>query len=120
VPFWALSSLGGDRSVLGDRQPLRGFGSDRFIDRNSFSSSVELRSKIFDINLFTTDLTFEMAPFVDAGRVFHNLDDNPLDRLHVAGGIGLRAIAEPFIVGYVDIGYGSEGTAIFSGVDYPF
>jgi hypothetical protein len=61
-----------------------------------------------------------MAPFVDAGRVFHNLDDNPLDRLHVAGGIGLRAIAEPFIVGYVDIGYGSEGTAIFSGVDYPF
>jgi Omp85 superfamily domain len=120
VPFWALSSLGGDRSVLGERQPLRGFGSDRFVDRNSFSSTVELRTKIFDINLFTTDLTFEMAPFVDAGRVFHNLDDNPLDRLHVSGGIGLRAVAKPFIVGYVDIGYGSEGVAIFSGINYPF
>jgi len=26
----------------------------------------------------------------------------------------------PQIVGFVDIGYGSEGTAIFTGVDYPF
>jgi outer membrane translocation and assembly module TamA len=120
VPFWALSSLGGDRSVLAERQPLRGFGSDRFIDRNSFSSTVELRSKIFDLDLFTTNLTFEMAPFIDAGRVFRNLDDNPVSRLHVAGGVGLRAVARPFIVGYVDIGYGSEGTAIFSGVNYPF
>lgn len=120
VPFWALSSLGGDRSVLAERQPLRGFGSDRFVDRNSFSSSLELRTTVFEINLFTTRLTFEMAPFVDAGRVFHNMDDNPVDRLHVAGGLGFRAIARPFIVGYVDIGYGSEGTAIFSGVNYPF
>jgi hypothetical protein len=120
VPFWALSSLGGDRSILAEQQPLRGFGSDRFIDRNSFSSTVELRSKIFDVNLFSTELTFEMAPFVDAGRVFHELDDNPVAHLHVAGGIGFRGIAKPFIVGYVDIGYGSEGTAIFSGINYPF
>jgi hypothetical protein len=120
VPFWALNSLGGDRSILAEQQPLRGFGGDRFIDRNLFSSSVELRSKIFSLNLFTTNLTFEMAPFVEAGRVFHHLDENPLARLHFAGGLGLRAIAEPFIVGYVDIGYGGEGTAIFSGVNYPF
>ena len=120
VPFWALSSLGGDRSVIAERQPLRGFGSDRFIDRNVFSSSLELRHKVFELNLFTTEVSFEVAPFIDAGRVFHNLDDNPLDRLHVAGGVGLRGVAKPFIVGYVDIGYGSQGTAIFSGIDYPF
>jgi hypothetical protein len=120
VPFWALSSLGGDRSVVGDRQPLRGFGSDRFIDRNLFSTSLEVRSKVLDLNLFKTDLTFEMAPFVDAGRVFHGLDDNPITRLHVAGGVGFRAIAQPFIVGYVDVGYGSQGVAVFSGIDYPF
>src|ERR1700737_4123270 len=76
-------------------------------------SKILLRSKIFDLNLFTTDLTFEMAPFIDAGGVFHNLGDNPLDRLHILGGMGFRAVAKPFIVGYVDIGYGSEGTAIF-------
>jgi hypothetical protein len=61
-----------------------------------------------------------MAPFVDAGRVFHNIGDNPVDRLHVAGGLGMRAIAQPFIVGYVDIGYGGEGVAVFSGINYPF
>jgi hypothetical protein len=120
VPFWALNSLGGDRSILAERQPLRGFGGDRFVDRNVFSTSIELRRKIFELNLFTTDLSLEMTPFIDAGRVFHNLDDNPLNRLHVAGGIGMRAVAKPFIVGYVDIGYGGEGIAVFSGINYPF
>jgi hypothetical protein len=120
VPFWALSSLGGDRSVLAERQPLRGFGGDRFVDRNIFSSSIELRRKVLDLSLFATDLSVEMAPFIDAGRVFHELDDNPFARLHVAGGIGMRAVAKPFIVGYVDIGYGGEGVAIFSGINYPF
>jgi hypothetical protein len=120
VPFWALSSLGGDRSVLAERQPLRGFGADRFLDRNVFSATIELRRKVWDVNLFTTDLSLEIAPFIDAGRVFHNADDNPFDRLHVAGGLGLRAVAKPFIVGYLDIGYGGEGVAIFSGINYPF
>jgi hypothetical protein len=120
LPFWALSSLGGDRSVLAERQPLRGFGADRFLDRNVFSTTIELRRKVYDINLFTTDLSLEMAPFLDAGRVFHKIDESPVDRLHVAGGLGMRAVAKPFIVGYLDIGYGGEGMAIFSGINYPF
>ena len=120
APFWALSSLGGDRSVLAERQPLRGFGADRFIDRNLFSSSVELRQKVLDLNLFSTELAVELAPFIEAGRVFHKLGDSPIGRLHLDGGLGFRAIAKPFIVGYVDIGYGGEGIAIFSGINYPF
>jgi hypothetical protein len=32
----------------------------------------------------------------------------------------MRAVAKPFIVGYVDIGYGGEGIAVFSGINYPF
>jgi len=52
--------------------------------------------------------------------VFAHMDDNPLSHLHAAGGLGFRAMAKPFIVGYVDVGYGSEGVAVFSGVDYPF
>ncbi len=120
APFWAQSSLGGDRSVLGERQPLRGFGNDRFVDRNSFSASIELRSRVYDLDLFATRLSLELAPFIDAGRVFHRLDDNPLRSLHLVEGIGVRAVASPFIVGYVDIGHGSDGTAIFSSLDYPF
>ena len=34
--------------------------------------------------------------------------------------IGFRGIAEPFVVGFVDIGWGGEGAAVFSGINYPF
>lgn len=120
VPFWALSRIGGDRSDLGYRQPLRGFGDERFVDNNLFAANLELRSRVFELNIFTTHAILELAPFLDTGRVFHNLDDNPLSRLHLVGGLGFRGIAAPFVVGYVDVGYGSEGVAVFSGVNYPF
>jgi hypothetical protein len=48
------------------------------------------------------------------------MDENPLSGLHPVGGVGFRGIATPFVVGYVDIGYGNEGVAFFSGVNYPF
>ena len=41
-------------------------------------------------------------------------------RLHTALGLGVRAVASPFVVGYVDVGYGSGRTAVFSGINYPF
>jgi hypothetical protein len=120
APFWAQSSIGGDRSIVGDRQPLRGFGANRFVDRNAFSASLELRSTVWDVDLFATHLTLELAPLVDMGRVFHQLGANPVSGLHVVEGVGFRARASPFILGYVDIGHGSEGFAVFSGIDYAF
>lgn len=94
--------------------------ADRFIDRNSFSASIELRSHVFDVTVMSTALTFEAAPFIDAGQVFPRVGDSPVNRLHVAGGIGLRMMAAPFVVGYVDVGYGGEDVAVFSGIKYPF
>ena len=120
APFWALSQLGGDRSEVGYRQPLRGFGAGRFIDRNLFAANAELRTRVLERDLFGTHAILEIAPFIDLGRVFHRMDENPLSGLHPVGGIGFRGIAAPFVVGYVDIGYGSEGIAFFSGVNYPF
>jgi hypothetical protein len=120
VPFWALSRLGGDRSIPSGPELLRGYGRGRFVDKNLFSASAELRTKAVDLDLFSTKLAFEIAPFVDVGRVFRNAADNPIANLHKVGGVGFRGVASPFIVGYVDIGYGSEGVAIFSGVDYAF
>jgi hypothetical protein len=120
IPFWALRSLGGENSIIGERQPLRGFGEGRFRDTNLFSASLELRSEVFSPNLFSQEVHFEAAPFMDAGRVFHRAGQDPFSGMHVDGGIGLRGIARPFIVGYVDIGFGAEGAAVFSGVNYPF
>jgi hypothetical protein len=120
VPFWALSRLGGDRSEVGFQQPLRGFGAGRFVDRNMFAANAELRTRVLEHDIFGTHAILELAPFIDVGRVFHHMDENPLSGLHPVGGVGFRGIAAPFVVGYVDIGYGSEGVAFFSGVNYPF
>jgi hypothetical protein len=120
VPFWALSSIGGDVSVIGGEQPLRGFGEGRFYDHDSFSTSLELRHRAWSFNAVSTQVDLELAPFVDVGRVFARSGTLPLTQLHSVGGLGIRGIARPFVVGYVDVGYGSEGVAVFTGISYPF
>jgi outer membrane protein assembly factor BamA len=120
VPFWALSSLGGGVSQTGGEQPLRGYGEGRFYDRNSFSTSVELRRTVLSFDAVSTRVDVELAPFVDIGRVFARTNTDPFEQLHHVFGVGFRAIARPFVVGKVDIGYGSEGVAVFTGLNYPF
>jgi hypothetical protein len=120
APFWALSSLGGDRSVIAEREPLRGYGSDRFIDRNMFATGMELRMNVANLNAFGTRLSVEVAPFLDAGKVFAALGTSPFSHLHATPGLGVRGVASPFIVGYVDFGLARGKVAVFSGIDYPF
>jgi Omp85 superfamily domain len=120
VPFWALSGIGGGESIIGGEQPLRGWGAGRFYDRDSFSSSVELRRKVYTLDTSSTSIDVEVTPFLDVGRVFARTSTLPFDQLHKVLGVGFRGIARPFVVGYVDIGYGSEGVAAFTGLNYPF
>ena len=115
-----MSRLGGQESLLTDQETLRGYGAGRFIDNNLAVANVEVRTRVWDHDIFGTHGILELAPFFDIGRVAHNLDFNPLSQLHPVGGIGFRGIAEPFVVGFVDVGYGGEGAAVFSGINYPF
>jgi hypothetical protein len=68
----------------------------------------------------STHVALEVAPFVDAGRVFASSDTGPLSQLHSVGDVGFRSIARPFVVGYVNLGYGSEGLAVFTAINYLF
>lgn len=120
TPFWAMSRLGGQESVLFGQQTLRGYGAGRFIDNNMTDLNAELRTRVWSLDVFGTHGTIELAPFVDLGKVFHDIRTDPINQLHPTGGIGFRGIAEPFVVGFVDVGFGSEGAAIFSGINYPF
>ena len=120
APFWALSSLGGERSVLGEREPLRAYGDDRFIDRNLFATGVELRTRTLNFDAMGTHLSLEFAPFIDVGKVYAASAGSPFSHLHRGAGLGIRGIASPFVVGYVDIGYGHEKASVFSGINYPF
>jgi outer membrane protein assembly factor BamA len=113
TPFFELSSLGG-------RRTLRGFGSDRFIDFNRFLATAELRTRVYGRHLFGVNFELELAPFVETGEVFRHVTQSPVSDLHWVYGIGFRGVVRPQIVGFVDVGRGSEGTAVFTGVDYPF
>ncbi len=130
LPFWTLGELGGQTTdessafglPLGSGATWRGGGAGRFVDRNVLALNVELRIRLFEIAIAGARVTIEPAPFVDLGRVFGRLGENPLrvDDLHPAGGIGFRALVAPFVVGYVDVGYGPNGAEFFSGINYPF
>jgi hypothetical protein len=120
LPFWALSSIGGGESDIGGQQPLRGFGAGRYYDRNSFSTSAELRRAVASFDAMSSHVELEVAPFVDLGRVYGRTGLWPARQLHKVAGVGFRGIARPSVVGYVDVGYGSEGAAVFTGINYPF
>jgi Omp85 superfamily domain len=120
MPFWSQARLGGDESLLTDQETLRGYGAGRYIDNNLFVMNVEMRTRVWDKDVLGTHGILELAPFAEAGRVGHDMGYNPFTDLHPVGGIGFRGIAEPFVVGFVDIGWGGEGAAVFSGINYPF
>ncbi len=130
APFWARSWLGGDgpgeSSLLGlpvsYEQTWRGGGTARYIDNNVFVANLEVRTRVFEADLFNTHGIAELAPFIDLGRVFHDVTQDPLAQLHPAGGLGIRAIALPYVVAYLDLGYAgnSGGINIFTGINYPF
>ena len=113
TPFWEQSSLGG-------RRTLRGFGSHRFIDFNRSLATAELRTRVWQRKLFGVRAELELAPFVEAGQVFRRVTESPIADLHWVYGLGFRGVVRPQIVGFVDIGKGAEGTAVFTGIDYPF
>jgi hypothetical protein len=120
IPFFDLSSIGGGESDIGGEQLLRGFGQGRFVDRNSFDTTIELRHHAFSFDAAASHVDIEVAPFLDMGEVASHTGADPLSGLHKVVGIGVRGIARPSVVGYVDMGYGTEGLAIFTGINYPF
>jgi hypothetical protein len=120
TPFWAMARLGGEESDLFGQQTLRGYGAGRFIDNNLTDLNIEVRTRVYERTVMGTHGILELAPFIDAGKVFEYANQNPIDQMHPVGGLGFRAIAQPFVVGYVDVGWGGEGPAFFSGINYPF
>ncbi len=113
IPFFEQNSIGGHES-------LRGFGSGRFVDKDRFVASAELRTRVYRREIFGVDAELELAPFVDFGQVLHSWRSSPFNELHAVGGLGFRGVVPPQVVGFVDIGLGEQGLAAFTGLEYPF
>ena len=113
VPFYERSSLGGQNN-------LRGFGEDRFIDDHLVVLNVEQRLHVLRMRIVNVVAEFEVAPFVDMGKVFSTFRTRQFKDYEVTPGIGFRGMVRPSIVGRVDYGYSDEGGAVFAGLDFPF
>jgi outer membrane protein assembly factor BamA len=113
VPFFEQSSLGGQNN-------LRGYGVDRFIDKNLVAWSIEERIHVVRTKVAGATADFEVAPFLDTGQVFNNYKDVTFDNYRMTPGIGFRGIVRPNVVGRVDYGYSREGGAVFAGLDFPY
>ena len=113
VPFFELSDLGGDDT-------LRGFGENRFLDEGRVLFNAEERIKVFHITYGDVRTDIELAVFADAGRVFRSFSDLGSGKIQAVIGGGIRFLAASQIVAKIDVGVGSEGLAIFTGLDYPF
>jgi len=72
------------------------------------------------MKMFNVNTEFEIAPFIDMGRTYHNFKYKQFNEYELTPGIGFRGIVRPNLVGRVDWGYSDEGGAVFAGLDYPF
>jgi hypothetical protein len=88
--------------------------------QNLIATGAELRTLVAGFDAFGTRVALELAPFVDAGKVFANGPGNALSEMHTTAGLGMRGVATPYVVGYVDVGYGRGKAVVFSGINYPF
>jgi outer membrane protein assembly factor BamA len=113
VPFFEQSSLGGQNN-------LRGYGVDRFIDKNLIAWSIEERIHMMRTKIAGVTADFEIAPFLDTGQVFNSFKDVNFKDYRMTPGIGFRGIVKPNVVGRVDYGYSREGGAVFAGLDFPY
>ncbi len=113
VPFYERSSLGGQNN-------LRGYGVDRFIDDQMIVFNIEQRIHLLRTRVANVMAEFEVAPFVDMGKVFNTFKKDQLNNYQITPGIGFRGIIRPGVLGRVDYGFSKEGGAVFAGLDYPF
>jgi outer membrane translocation and assembly module TamA len=113
VPFFEQSSLGGQNN-------LRGYGVDRYIDKNLVAFSVEERLHVARTRIAGVTADFEIAPFLDTGQVFNSWRDVSFTNYRVTPGLGFRGIIRPNVVGRVDYGFSKEGGAVFAGLDFPY
>ncbi len=113
VPFFEQSSLGGQNN-------LRGFGVDRYIDKQLIAFSIEERIHIVRTRLAGVMADFEIAPFIDTGQVFNSFKNVSFKDYRITPGIGFRGIIRPNVVGRIDYGFSKEGGVIFAGLDFPY
>jgi len=105
IPFFELSSLGGDDT-------MRGYFPQRFLGKGSALVNVEYRLKLVDFNFRKLwDVAIDGVGFGDVGRVYegaHDFLQHPFDRVRYSYGGGLRVALSSGLVARIDAGFSPE------------
>jgi surface antigen Omp85-like protein len=98
VPFYLQPTLGNDLE-------LRGFRRYRFYDENSMAMTAEYRWEV--------STAFDMALFVDSGKVFHRPGQLNFSDMEYSGGFGLRFKNRNSVMARLDTGFSQEGVQVW-------
>jgi len=105
IPFFELSSLGGDDT-------MRGYFPQRFLGEGRALLNAEYRLKLFDFNFRKLwDVTIDGVGFGDAGRVYEDASDfvhHTFSHLRYSYGGGLRIGLSSGLVARIDAGFSPE------------
>jgi outer membrane protein assembly factor BamA len=115
IPFYAQSMLGGAYT-------LEGFGTGRFYDLDAALFNMEERIQAFNMTLLGVTSSWQIAPFLGVGEVFHDQRELTNPSLYAINpGVGFRALVEPNVVGRLDMGYSTQaGVVEYVGIGFPF
>jgi len=113
IPFYELGGVGGSSPTIGfgGDKFLRGYDSNRFIDRIKFVTGFELRWDPIVFNFAKQDISIGFVPFVDIGRVFPAVFPLTFSNFHASTGWGLRIIWNSRFIIRADYALNADGTA---------
>ena len=98
---------------IGGSTDLRGYVSDRFVDRLGWWATVEYRYRFFDYA--DQGMGMSAALFGDVGRVGPSVGDLFKSPLPWSVGLGLRLEQNLILAGRIQIAYSPEGIAFSVG-----
>jgi Omp85 superfamily domain len=117
MPFWALPSLGGSKS-------LRGYIANRFTDRSAWHLSAEYRFWVIPRGAAITDTVrferFGLALFYELGTVAPSVNDFSDAKIHDSYGLSFRAMLERTALFRADLGWCADGFSFNFGYGLSF
>jgi outer membrane protein assembly factor BamA len=109
IPFFELSSLGGDDT-------MRGYFQGRFLGKGRMVVNAEYRLKLVDFNFRRLwDVEIDGVGFGDAGRVYEGSGDfvrHVFDHLRYSYGGGVRIGFSSGLVARIDVGFSPEESGL--------
>lgn len=121
-PFYELSVVGGSDQTIGfgGDKYLRGFDSNRFIDKIKFVLGFELRWDPLVVDFAGQKFVLGMVPFLDFGRVWPGVWPLRLGHWHASTGWGFRITWNNRFVVRGDFAVNSEKTSFFMEFGHSF